>query len=296
MKKENHKTRLLTILLGTLIVLNFPLCSFSKSTEIIENKVVEIQTRPGVKQKFIFIKPTTPIASVILFEGRRGLLKLKNLWGKPSVNTKMSTLLVNNREDLAKQGFMVALIDTPSDMSSRKLGRADFLKGTKQVYDMNLEVVKDIDPVISFLKNEADVPVWLIGISRGTFSAVTTAILTKQEIDGLVLLSSQTNIPKKWYIYKSHPKGILNMDLQKIAVPTIIIAHKDDNCSVTPASAAQEIKAALINSPKTEVVYFAGGKKPKSGPCDPKSPHAFYGIEEKVITTMVDFIKSNSGQ
>ncbi|MDX2441573.1 MAG: hypothetical protein QNK40_13620 [Desulfobacterales bacterium] len=294
MKKENHKTRLLTILLGTLIVLTFPLCSFSKSTEIIENKVVEIQTRPGVKQKFIFIKPATPIASVILFEGGRGLLKLKNLWGKPSVNTKMSTLLVNNREDLAKQGFMVALIDTPSDMDSRKLGRADFLKGTKRVYDMSPELAQDIEPVISFLKNEADIPVWLVGISRGTFSAVTTAIFTQKKINGLVLLSSETNIPEKWYIYKSHPKGILNMDLQKISVPALVIAHKDEKCKITPASAAPEIKEALINSPKTEVMYFTGGKKPKSGPCDPKSPHAFYGIEDKIITAIENFIKTNS--
>ena len=89
--------------------------------DIIENKIVEMETRPEVKQKFIFIKPEKPIASVILFEGGKNILNLKNSFGKPSVNTKMSTLLIRNREDFAKQGLMVALVDTPSDMESKNL-------------------------------------------------------------------------------------------------------------------------------------------------------------------------------
>ena len=84
------------------------------------------------------------------------------------------------------------------------------------------------------------------------------------------------------------------MDLHKITVPALIIAHKEDKCDLTPPSGAPKIKEAIVNSQKVEVMYFSGGKRPLSEPCRPKSPHGFYGIEEQVIIAIADFIKANS--
>ncbi len=75
---------------GSVILLKtgFAAGSSTNSVKIESNKLVEIETRPGINQKFILIKPANPIASVILFEGGPGKLNLKSFFGKPSVRSK----------------------------------------------------------------------------------------------------------------------------------------------------------------------------------------------------------------
>ena len=91
------------------------------------------------------------------------------------------------------------------------------------------------------------------------------------------------------------------MDINKITVPTLIISHKNDKCPGTPSMDAPKLREALKNSPRTEILFFEGGKKPrpsnriKAPPaCQPLTPHGFYGIEEQVVSAIADFIKSNS--
>ncbi len=273
---------------GSVILLKtgFAAGSSTNSVKIESNKLVEIETRPGINQKFILIKPANPVASVILFEGGPGKLNLKSFFGKPSVRSKKTTLLIRKREDFAKHGLITTVIDTPSDQQSKK--------GMDIFFRISDEHAKDIKAVIKYLGKAANVPVWLIGISAASFSVPHVAIRIKEGIDGLVLLSSGTKMRKKWPIFKSHPNGILDMDLHKITIPVLIIAHKEDKCDLTPPSGAPKIKEALVNSPKVEVMYFSGGKRPLSEPCRSHSPHGFYGIEEQVITAIADFIKVNS--
>jgi len=73
----------------------------------------------------------------------------------------------------------------------------------------------------------------------------------------------------------------------------LIISHKEDKCEETPAADAPRLKAALVNSPKAEVMYFTGGKKPREKRCWGLSAHGFYGIEDQVVTAIAEFIKSN---
>jgi len=144
------------------------------------------------------------------------------------------------------------------------------------------------------LKNEANIPIWLVGTSAGTWSVTNGAIHIKEGIYGLVFTSSVTRLRENLPMYSFRPKGILDMELYKITFPTLIASHKEDKCDLTPASDAPELKAALVSSPKVEVMYFTGGKRPKSKPCQPLSAHGFYGIEDQVVTAIADFIKSNS--
>ena len=252
-------------------------------------QLVELKTRTGVTLKFILIKPDNPVAAIVLLEGGRGKLKLSSSMVKPTIKWDPG-FLSRSRGDFARHGFMVALLDAPSDIE---------LGGMPPIFRISSEYAQDIKAVVSYLKNEEDIPVWLVGMSLGTFSASNGAISLKEGIDGVVLTSSPTRSDEKWSIYDSHPNGILSMDLDKIKVPTLIVAHKDDKCPDTQASRAPKIKEALVNSPRVEVEYFTGGKKPNPRsptppPCQPLSPHGFYGIEEEVVSTNPNFIKSNS--
>jgi hypothetical protein len=265
------------------IAINAAAPSSSHSAEIQSNELVKLETRPGVTQKFILIKPENPVASVILFAGDSGNLQLVNASGKPTVSAMSKNFLVRTRKDFAEQGLTVAVIDSPPDK-----------KKMNAIWRMSEEHGRDIKGVTNYLKRQANIPVWLVGTSMGTFSAPNGTIRNKEIVDGLVLTSSITRSRTKWKIYGTHPNGIVNMDLGKITVPTLIVSHQDDKCEITPASDAPKLKGALENSAKVEVIYFTGGRRPKSKPCQALSAHGFYGIEDEVVPAIADFIKANS--
>jgi hypothetical protein len=261
-------------------------CLTASASEIKSNELIKIDTRPGVKQKFILMKPINPTASVVLLDGGPGKLDLSSLSGKPSVGNKNVTFLIEKRDVFANKGLVTAAMDAPSDQQSRK--------GMELEFRISNEHAQDIKAVADYMRSQVNVPIWVVGISASTLSVPNAAIRITEGLDGIVLLSSGTKMPRQWTIFKSHPNGVLDMQLDKIIVPTLIIAHKDDKCDLTPPDGAQKIKDALINSPRAEVLYFTGGAKPRSEACREKSPHGFYGIEEEVITAIADFIIANS--
>lgn len=259
----------------------------SESAEIKSSKLVKLEPRPAVKLEFILIKPDNPVAAVILLEGGMGILKLGSVSGKPKVGWG-NGFLTRTRDKFAKSGLMVALVDKPSDRQK-----------VFPRFRISSEHAQDLKAVIAQLKSEADVPIWLVGMSLGTFSAPNGAIRLKEEVDGLVLVSSVTLYKKKYKeFYKTHPNGILNMDLDQITVPTLIVHHRDDKCWGSPPSGAQKVKETLQNSNQAEIMYFSGGKRPDSGklgkPCKPLSAHGYYGIEGEVVSAIANFIKGNS--
>jgi pimeloyl-ACP methyl ester carboxylesterase len=243
----------------------------------VDQYFVSLKTRPLVFQRFILIRPRNPVASVILFAGGAGTLGLKESRGVLIINNYQYNFLIRTRSDFAEHRFMVAAVDAPSD---RQYGMHDGFRNSGK----HLE---DIEAVISFLKNEANVPVWLVGTSRGTESAAYIATKTKEAINGLVLTSSMT-VPNR------RGMTVTSMSLGRITVPTLIVSHENDACELTPHYGAKQIARLLKNAPKVEVKYFSGGYAPASGPCDAMSAHGFYGIEKEVVAYIAGFIKANS--
>jgi len=254
------------------------------STNVILNKIIEIETRQGVKQKFLLIKPENPTASLILFEGGRGKLDLYSSFGKPYVGAKVGTLLVRNIEDFVNSGFVIVLVDSPSDQQ----------QGLNPMFRMSKKHSQDIQAVVSYLKKESDLPIWLVGISMGSFSIINMAVSINNGIDGFILLSGVTKPNKRL------PKTIMDMSLGDITIPGMIMYNKEDQCPDTPPSSALLIKESLVKSPKVEVVLVNGGKNrpntriPGQSGCQPLTYHGFYGIEKQVISAIADFIKANS--
>jgi pimeloyl-ACP methyl ester carboxylesterase len=256
---------------------------FSNRLFAASETLVKVESRPGVEQRFIFIQPDRPVAAVILFEGDHGGLGLFAASGKPVMGWGKQGFLARSRQAFAAHGLTVAVIDSPSDK-----------KEMDAIWRMSPEHADDIAAVIGAVKKESAAPVWVVGMSMGSFSAPNAAIRLAGDIDGLVLVSSVTRSREKWDIRDSYPNGIINMNLEKIMVPALIVSHKEDGCEITPASDAEKLKNALKNSPKVEIATFTGGKKPKSKPCQALSAHGYFGIEEPVVTAIAGFIKTNS--
>lgn len=243
-------------------------------------RLVSVTTPRGAKQAFILIKPQKPVASVILFAGGHGALGLQSA---TSMKWGAKNFLVRSRDLFASRDLMVAVIDAPSDQP----------KGMNAIFRMNGAHAGDIDAVAAFLKKEASVPVWLVGTSMGTFSAAGGAIGAKN-VDGLVLTASITRAKPEWKIANSHKHGIASLPLQKVTVPALIVAHKDDGCDITPASDVPMLRKALANAKPIDTVLLSGGDPPQSDPCEAMSQHGFLGIEKQAVDAVAKFITANS--
>ncbi len=259
----------------------FLLAFFANSATAQESTLISLQTPRGAKQAFILIKPQNPVAAVILFAGGHGALGLKSAttmaWGAQN-------FLVRTRDQFASQGFMVAVADAPSDHQGAR--------GMNAVFRMSSAHANDIGAIVSYLKKQANVPVWLVGTSMGTFSAAGGGLDLKT-IDGVVLTSTITRSHPNWNIRQSHPHGVASMRLSAITAPTLIVSHRNDGCDITPASDAPKLTKALTKSRKVDVVLLDGGNAPKSEPCQALAQHGFYGIEDRAVARIAQFIKAN---
>jgi len=212
------------------------------------------------------------MASVILLPGGHGNLELNK-----SLVARGNNFLIRTREAFGNQGFQVAVIDAPSDRKPA---------GMRSGFRQSGEHVADIEAVAHYLRKRVNVPVWLIGTSRGTESAAYVAIRCRETIAGLVLTSAISESKRKG-------GGVTRMQLESLKIPVLIVAHREDACELTPASGAERIKNALVKSPRAETVYFEGGVPPRSKPCEGLSAHGFFGIEREVVDAIAAFIKSN---
>ena len=267
------------ILIATFLTGSAPASPSKKAVEALSTELIEIKTRPGVRQKFVLIKPLHPVASVIFFRGGTGLFKFKNRSGKIKIGQgkKLFEMLKN---DFATQGVVVAVIDAPSDKP----------KGINPSFRMSKEHAQDVKDIVSYLIDTTKLPIWLFGHSFGTISVAQVGIHAQVGIDGLVFASPVTQTIKTWgKIFNSNPNGIIDMDLDKIRVHTFFVYHKDDKCIGTPPSNIPRLKEAVKNS---KILELTGGKTQKSKPCGPLAAHSFFGIEKQFFSTVAEFIKS----
>ncbi|MFI5340292.1 MAG: alpha/beta hydrolase [Candidatus Methylomirabilales bacterium] len=241
-----------------------------------DEELQTIPTRPGVTQALLLLNPTSrPVASVILFAGGQGRLALSD----QGIGEGGDNFLVRTRTLFAERGLLVAVVDVPSDRTGE--GLANFRSSEAHA--------QDIAGVIAFLKQRANVPVWLIGTSMGTLSAANAAVRVPQDMDGIVLASSVTRRSKVQH------ESLMDVDLKEIRLPTLFVHHKNDACTVTPYADIHAVMQKLKRAPKVGLLSFEGGDTPRSGPCAGLSYHGFLGIEPAVVDAIARWIKAASG-
>jgi hypothetical protein len=259
--------------------------------------IVSIPTPRGVQQPFILIKPDHAIASVILFAGGNGVLRLNKV-PPPAVEANAfvaGNFLVRSREKFAGHAFMVAVIDVPSDQ----------LGGMSPIFRLSQDHAIDIGAVADYLKGQADVPVWLVGTSAGSWSAARGAIgagrdgIATGAIDGLVLTSTVTRIAPGSAIARAFPQLVRGypdsvMALSEVKVPTLIVSHGEDNCEYTPALDSPALAKRFTQAAKVEIAVLFGGDPAKSVPCEAYAAHGYYGIETEAVDRIAAFITASS--
>lgn len=175
----------------------------------------------------------------------------------------------------ASQGLMVAVVDVPSDREN--------LWGFRVTKAHAL----DIRGVIAYLRDLADIPVWLIGTSRGCASSANVAArLEDGGPHGLVLTSCPTKPSRRGH-------SVFDVNLLKIRVPTLVVHHKKDACSVSPHHGAARIVKSLWKAPRKDLISYDYNSPRGGDPCGPWSNHGYYGIDEQVVKDISEWIKSN---
>ena len=236
-------------------------------------KVVDIPTRPGITQKFVYVAPENPKASAILFPGGHGGLQIlpngSFKWGEEN-------FLVRTRQLFEKNGLSVAVVDAPSDRQA-----APFLGGFRQ----KPEHVADTKAVIAWLKQQANVPVWLVGTSMGTLSAAFIAIQVAPSgggPDGLVLTSTILSLDVG--------RPVPAMPLEKIAIPVLVVHHENDGCKYCAYPQVRGMMEKLSSAPKKELLTFKGGES-RGDPCEAFAYHGFNGLEKEVVAGIAEWIR-----
>jgi hypothetical protein len=230
-------------------------------------QVVDLATRSGVTQRMIVLAPPDPKATVILFSGGDGGLAIQP---DGTLNRGKGNFLVRTRQLFADQGFLVAVIDAPSDRQS-----GSFLEGG---FRQTTEHVTDIKAVIAWTRSQAKIPVWLVGTSRGTQSAAYVATELSGSADGpdgLVLTS--TILTDK----KARP--VPSMPLDRLHIPVIVAHHKDDACPLCAYYRLPSLMDKLTNVPRKQLLTFSGGES-KGDPCEAFAYHGYNGIESDVVS------------
>jgi dienelactone hydrolase len=252
-----------------LLAMTFPAAASAQ----VSQRVVDIPTRQGVTQRFVLLTPKQPKAAVILFAGGHGGLQIKDdgtcTWGQ-------GNFLVRSRQLFAERDLAVAVVDAPSDRQS-----APFLSGFRQ----KPEHVADIKAVIAWLRDQAKVPVWLIGTSRGTQSAafLATRLTGPDGPDGVVLTSTILKDPRG--------RPVPDMDVGKLQIPVLVVHHEQDGCSLCSYGDIPSLMDKLARVPRKELMAFQGGQS-RGDPCEAFAYHGFNGLESDVVGKVAAWIIS----
>jgi hypothetical protein len=241
-----------------------------------DTKVVTLTVRGDAKQRILLVRPSgPPKASVVLYPGGSGDIKIK---GNGTI-VHPGNFLVRTREDFAAEGFLVAVVDRPSDWDGRD---KDGFRTTKAH-------VEDAAAIAAVMLKEAPVPVWFIGTSRGTISVANIASrLGGDKISGIVLTSSVTNPGKR------AQSAVPDVDLSGVKVPVLILGHGDDDCTVTPWPEQQALAKLFKGSPSVETIRIDGGDQGNlQEPCGPFSHHGYMGQEKAVVSRIATWIRGH---
>ena len=243
--------------------------------------IIDLAPRPRVTLRYLAVMPDgPPRAVVVALSGGNGVVDLPPRpaagWGRDR------GVLTRARDDFARRGAMLAIVDAPSDHRDWPYGLG--------AYRLAADHARDLALVIADLRRRAPgAPVWLVGHSRGTLSAVNAAarLAAGEGPDGIVLASSITRASP------GQPETVRDAALSAIAVPTLIVAHRDDSCSATPAADAPSLAETLAAAKPRRVAIIEGGA-PKGDGCAALAAHDFGGAEERLVGLIVDWILAPS--
>lgn len=246
-------------------------------------ELVELPGHGKSKLFYSFNAPSNAAAVLMLLPGGPGFADL----GADGCARKFTgNSLIRTQDLFHAAGFATALVDAPSDHRGQ-----DGLGGFR-ISPLHAE---DLGKIVADLRKRIRLPVWLIGTSRGSISAVNAAsrLTGEQAPDGLVLTSPVTSGrvggQKAWVA-----QTVFSVQLEAIKIPVLVVAHANDTCIRTPPNLAVSI-LNRTNGVREQSVMVKGANAVRAQPsvdaCEGKTPHGFIGQEQEVTDGIVRFLR-----
>lgn len=260
--------------------LTFFLAASITTVQAADETIKKMKTRSDGMFRMMIIDPGQYDAAVILLQGGKGRLKIKD----DGIRGGKNNFLIYFRDHFVDNGLLVAVADAPKDYYEGEAMRVDNFR-------LSQEHADDLGAVISELRVRTDKPIWLVGTSRGSISAVNAAsrLSGNSAPNGLVLTSSVVTTTHKGF------PNVFDVDLSGISVPLLITHHVDDACGSSMYKPAVALKDAFPASSTVEFRTYEGGDEGKhKHRCKRKSAHGYYGQEKKVLDEIIAWIKSHS--
>ena len=242
------------------------------SLQPVGERVVTRATRAGVTTSTLVLRPSTrPTHVVVLLAGGSGKLGLS---AKGLGSNAHDNFLIRTREQFAAAGFVVAVVDAPSD---RPEGLEGF-RGSSAHAD-------DLGKIVSALRDEFGVEVWIVGTSRGAISAANAAArLGPRGPDGLILLSAIT---------AGKHETLAEVKLETIKVPTLVVQSRGDGCAASPPSGARALVRRLRHAAIHRLLFVGkASRREETDPCEALTRHGYADIEAAVVEALVAFVRA----
>lgn len=252
------------------------------SQAVVATETVQtIPTRPGHTQTFIYDKVEKPVATLIMYPGYKGYIGIY-----PNGSADLDTfVVVRSRRMFAERGFNVAVVDAPSEYGKRGIWE-------KQ---RSPEYVAHNAALIEWLRQQANVPVFLVGYSAGAIAAAGVATqLGVKGADGLILLSPYMAPKDKWpipdFVFDSSFAISSWKDLAAIHGPILVVHHQEDQCKFSLPEYVYGFAAALSAASKPDVIGLSAGASPSGNPCYPGGRGNFNGLESELAGIVTEWV------
>lgn len=236
--------------------------------------VVDLSPRSQVIERLLVETPASPPtgATLVLLMGGNGQL---GIYPNGSLR-RDAHFLARVRGHLTARGHVVVLVDAPSD---RRDLDGDFRESR--------EHASDIGAVIAYARKAFGQPVWLVGHSRGTHSAVTAALRLTEDAapDGIVLAAPILDSNR---FASSTAKPLQESGVEGLRVPVLVLHHRQDACPVAPPAKLPELQAKLPAA--TSRIFMYDGGTSRGALCDVLAFHSFNGIEQQVVDDLSAYV------
>jgi pimeloyl-ACP methyl ester carboxylesterase len=239
-----------------------------------EAEAVTIDTTFIVKTPPVRLdKPArTARASVVLMTGGNGLLSLD---ATGTIIDSTGNFLIRSADLFLRHGLNVMMADaTPAHPAG--LTFANRLGATHAA---------ELQNFINAAINRWGKPVWVVGTSNGSISAVTAGgfLPALAGLRGVVLTSPVTNLTMG-------TQPTFNLYASRITVPTLVVWHRDDHCANSPPAGSAALFTQVPAADKASRI-FEHGHSVATDPCGAFSEHGYAGIEEEVVEKIAEFIR-----
>ena len=292
-------------------------CGPGEVASIVSFTIHEVATRSTTIRFLIAKRTITNGKMLILFPGGDGTCHFgffpeKAACGRDSSNSidvapniwVSYNFLARNMERFAQRGYVVVLVDMPEDVKARfsassldpKVISSRYRVGTDwdedNTTDNSLDVVEDVEAVVSYVTVTLGVPVvevYLVGTSRGTLAA---AYVSHQITATGVVLTATVSSDGLFsdYCPSSSSDFISCTGINGYAGRVIMVHHQNDGCPASTHTSANTVYGDLTISDK-HFTTVTGGSEVSSDPCAGKTYHGFWGRDGDVVSLILDWIE-----